>query len=321
MSVRRRDWRRHSFALSLAGVAFGLALVTPWGALAADDASRKADSARKDVVRYEEKVAAARAELETYERKLQEAKAELRRREGQVKRLKGSKGVVEDVQVYGPGWRRAKANVRNNIAHDIEAAEDEVKDLEKEIRKLEGRVESSEKKVLRYQKYLAKAEVSLREAERVAGTSSGVAPSPTPPTSTPTAASSSTPTAAPASATTPGASERGVGGDGMANLRAGVALCLEENRWAEGLPLLANGGNEHLAKVARLELAGPAKPVEFLMLGKAWASLAQHAQNPTHKQAIRARAAHWLRQVLPHVPPLQRAALEKRIDALLQPAE
>jgi len=77
------------------------------------------------------------------------------------------------------------------------------------------------------------------------------------------------------------------------NLFAGKWYCLDSGNWKVGLPLLARGSDERLAKVAELELESRGNTIEEqLTLGDGWWDAAEQMQGETRKKLQR-RAAYW----------------------------
>ncbi len=104
------------------------------------------------------------------------------------------------------------------------------------------------------------------------------------------------------------------------NLARGKRLCFEENKWAEGLPLLAECSDDRLRRLATAELKEIASPQEKLKLGDSWWDFAGGEVGVVWKGAQQ-RAAHWYRQAVPASGP-QRAMIEQRLKDLEgQPAD
>jgi len=98
-----------------------------------------------------------------------------------------------------------------------------------------------------------------------------------------------------------------------ANLLAGKRLCFEEDKWAEGLPLLVNGSDDPLRQLAMADLKDNASPQERLMLGDRWWDYAGNEVGTVWKGSLR-RAAHWYRQAVSS-DGSRKTELQKRIAA------
>ena len=100
--------------------------------------------------------------------------------------------------------------------------------------------------------------------------------------------------------------------DARANEAVGLYYCLVNQRWEDGLPLLARAADPRLADLAAAESRRPATPAEQLALADLWWTYAETSLK--HKPALRARAGHWYRQALGGLPPgLDRIKAEARL--------
>jgi len=100
--------------------------------------------------------------------------------------------------------------------------------------------------------------------------------------------------------------------DPTANLKVGRHYCLILKNWQKGLPYLARGSDEGLAKVATLELENNETANQYLALGDAWWDLAE--ENNQSQQAIfRSRAAEWYRQAQPQLQGLAKLRIDRRL--------
>lgn len=100
--------------------------------------------------------------------------------------------------------------------------------------------------------------------------------------------------------------------DARANEVVGLYYCLVNQRWEDGLPLLARAADPRLADLAAAESRRPATPAEQLALADLWWNYAETSLK--HKPALRARAGHWYRQALGGLPPgLDRIKAEARL--------
>jgi len=100
--------------------------------------------------------------------------------------------------------------------------------------------------------------------------------------------------------------------DPIANLEAGLALCLKAERWDEGLPLLAKGSDAALARLAAAERANPTAPADLIRLADGWWDWAD-AQKPPWKLPAQTRAAATYGRVVNDLRGLDKARVEKRI--------
>ena len=103
--------------------------------------------------------------------------------------------------------------------------------------------------------------------------------------------------------------------DTALNAEAGLLLCLLQDRWAEGLPLLMKAGNPALARLAQLELNDANTLREQIALGDAWWSLAESQKSPM-QDAAQQRALRFYNEAVNGAEGLERAMLEKRIASL-----
>jgi len=100
--------------------------------------------------------------------------------------------------------------------------------------------------------------------------------------------------------------------DAKANEVVGLYYCLVNQRWEDGLPLLAHAADPRLVDLAAAESRRPVSPVEQLALADRWWAYAETSLQ--HRPALRARAAHWYRQALGGLPPgLERIKAESRL--------
>jgi hypothetical protein len=97
-------------------------------------------------------------------------------------------------------------------------------------------------------------------------------------------------------------------------LEAGRLLCFRAGRWDEGLPILQKGADKQLSTIAQMELTTPKSAADHLRAGDAWWDWAD-AQKPVAKTAAQAAAVRHYAAALAEVEGLDRARLEKRINA------
>ena len=99
--------------------------------------------------------------------------------------------------------------------------------------------------------------------------------------------------------------------DPAANLAVGRFHCFIKADWKQGLPMLLNGSDEALKRLAEQELAGGIDP---LPLADAWWALAETLEVPA-KTIIQQHAADWYRMALPKLVGLVQVKAERRIAA------
>src|SRR5687767_9423675 len=106
------------------------------------------------------------------------------------------------------------------------------------------------------------------------------------------------------------------------SVRRGLSLCYEKGEWDAGLPLLAVGGDETLAELARADLTLPpdASPIARVVAGHDWWD---HAQSQTGLAKVRAqqRAAYWYTTAIDELPDDRRARVREMIDAAAREAD
>ncbi|MEI8371590.1 MAG: serine/threonine-protein kinase [Planctomycetota bacterium] len=91
----------------------------------------------------------------------------------------------------------------------------------------------------------------------------------------------------------------------------GKHLCFMENKWAQGLPLLAKCGDVELRKLATADMEENASTRDRLRLGDRWWDFAGNEVGAVWKGS-QMRAAYWYRRSVP-VLPRRRAEVEKRL--------
>jgi hypothetical protein len=103
---------------------------------------------------------------------------------------------------------------------------------------------------------------------------------------------------------------------GETNLTAGKRLCFVEDKWDEGLPLLVDGGDAALSRLAAAELVHPTSPDEQIDLGDGWWDYGAKELASTWKGSSR-RAAHWYGMPEPtSIPSARREEIEGRLGML-----
>ncbi|HYE05687.1 MAG TPA: hypothetical protein VEL07_09160 [Planctomycetota bacterium] len=83
--------------------------------------------------------------------------------------------------------------------------------------------------------------------------------------------------------------------DPAANTKAGKYWCLVANQWDLGLPMLANGDDEKLLKIANMEIESPDGAAQQAELGDSWYALAKTTSRP-YKDLMFDRARHWYKR-------------------------
>jgi serine/threonine-protein kinase len=97
------------------------------------------------------------------------------------------------------------------------------------------------------------------------------------------------------------------------NLAAGRFLCFLKGKWAEGLPLLAQGTDADLRALAALDLSEPAEAAIQVKLGDGWWDRAEAASGLARKH-LRQRACRWYHQAANRLRGLTRTKVVRRID-------
>jgi hypothetical protein len=106
------------------------------------------------------------------------------------------------------------------------------------------------------------------------------------------------------------------------SLRRGLILCYEKGEWGVGLPLLAVGGDDTLAKLARTDLTLPpdASPIARVVAGHDWWDYAQ-SQTGLAKVRAQERAAYWYTTCIDELPDDRRARLREMIAVAAREAD
>jgi hypothetical protein len=110
--------------------------------------------------------------------------------------------------------------------------------------------------------------------------------------------------------------------DAQASYEAGKYYALFKGNWEKGLPLLAQGSDSALRKLAALDLADPQKGHELLAAGEGWAAQAGKLKDVAQINAF-LRAYRWYQQALAHLDDKERGKVELAMAAInkLLPAE
>ena len=85
--------------------------------------------------------------------------------------------------------------------------------------------------------------------------------------------------------------------DPEANLTVGKHLCFAEDKWADGLPMLAQGSDAKLKDLAAADLKEGASAKGHIKLGDAWWDFAADKAGPDWKGSA-GRAAYWYRKAV-----------------------
>jgi tetratricopeptide (TPR) repeat protein len=101
--------------------------------------------------------------------------------------------------------------------------------------------------------------------------------------------------------------------DGAALLVDGKYRCLVLGEWAEGLPILARGGDAPLAAAARLDIAGVSPTVSAGQIGDAWFAL---GDGNDKQSGCLARALYWYRQAVDAAPAIEQDQMRRKIEAI-----
>jgi hypothetical protein len=100
------------------------------------------------------------------------------------------------------------------------------------------------------------------------------------------------------------------------NATVGKFFCLDLERWATGLPMLARGDDAEFKKAAELELSNPASPTEQATTGDAWFALAKKASKTSDKNALFSRSLWWYQKALPTIEGIGKERITKRLEEL-----
>jgi hypothetical protein len=96
-----------------------------------------------------------------------------------------------------------------------------------------------------------------------------------------------------------------------ANLAVGKFRCLVQNRWDEGVPMLALSSDPALAAAAQKELKETGTAAEKLAVADTWWSAAEGAKE--HQSMLRRPAVDWYLRVLPQLEGLPKKKAESRV--------
>lgn len=103
--------------------------------------------------------------------------------------------------------------------------------------------------------------------------------------------------------------------DPEANFELGSYYAFLKGRWERALPLLAQGSDQPLQKLAAQDLANPTDGKSQLALADSWWELSVAAKDPA-KLNLQRRAMHWYEKSLVHLTGLSRTKALKRIEVI-----
>lgn len=103
--------------------------------------------------------------------------------------------------------------------------------------------------------------------------------------------------------------------DAKKSLQLGRYLCLERNKWNEGLPYLAKGDDEDLKNAALLDLNGGGDILQQVNIGDSWWEVAAKLSDGERDGAL-VRAASWYEQAVVRLNGLSKLRIQKRLDAV-----
>ncbi len=101
--------------------------------------------------------------------------------------------------------------------------------------------------------------------------------------------------------------------DADSNLALGRFYCFVRSDWDRGLPMLAQGSDGKLQRIAAAELASPVEAEAQSALADEWWGMAENVE-PASRLVMRSRAAHWYRQAAPRLAGLSKKKAEVRIE-------
>lgn len=97
------------------------------------------------------------------------------------------------------------------------------------------------------------------------------------------------------------------------NEMIGKVLCFRKGQWSEGLPKLAESGNEELKNLAQKELGSPESVADRLAVADGWWSVSEKYAPPDNKQ-IRQHAVEWYKKVVGELEESEHDRAEWRIS-------
>ncbi len=104
--------------------------------------------------------------------------------------------------------------------------------------------------------------------------------------------------------------------DPQANLIAGRYYCFIKNDFESGLPLLARCSEEQFSLVAKKDQAAPTSSERQVELAGNWLDFLESNHDENIKAGSSDRAAYWYRQALPQLAGIEKAEVEKKLEAI-----
>jgi hypothetical protein len=101
--------------------------------------------------------------------------------------------------------------------------------------------------------------------------------------------------------------------DPAANLTVGRWYAFTARRWDDGMPMLANGSDAGLAKLAQMELDKPGEAAERAQLADAWFEAARKPVGKDDRIPMLSRALSWYGEALGGLTGLQKDGVAKRM--------
>ncbi|HZV05177.1 MAG TPA: prenyltransferase/squalene oxidase repeat-containing protein [Gemmataceae bacterium] len=102
-----------------------------------------------------------------------------------------------------------------------------------------------------------------------------------------------------------------------ANRIVGRHICLFQNRWDDGLPLLAKGGKDEEAEMARQDLTPPPDIKTQIAVGDGWWQRAEK-QTGREKRSLQERAVAWYELAQPVAEETEKVRLMKRMEEAMK---
>ena len=108
--------------------------------------------------------------------------------------------------------------------------------------------------------------------------------------------------------------------DDEANLTAGYWFCFVKGNWDKGLPMLRDGADPKLAKLAQQDIESSDDPRDQMGLADRWWDLSEK-ESSFAKPGAQSRAAYWYEKALPKLAGLDKVRVENRLKAITAAAE
>jgi hypothetical protein len=103
--------------------------------------------------------------------------------------------------------------------------------------------------------------------------------------------------------------------DAQSNTIAGKYFCFEADNWEIGLPLLVNGSDEDLQKLAKMEGMNPEGHVQQIELADGWYNIGKPGRGPA-KEGPFARAQMWYQKAVTKITGITKGDVVKRMDEI-----